>query len=242
MKRFYQIFILSGFLFLAACQAIDHKNPYDLDIMYQPLEYMAVADKNDSMVMVDLEEFIPGIQLDIRYSTKNNFTGEKIYKKPKAYLRLPAAEALKKVQVELNNEGLGLKVLDAYRPYAATLTFYEVYNDTIFVAAPWKGSRHNRGCAVDVSLVDIDTGKELPMPTAFDDFSEKAAPDYMNLPDTVIKNRRILISIMKKHGFTVYPHEWWHFDFIGWENYQLMNLSFDELEKTKHKLEFFRYN
>lgn len=242
MKRFYKILILSGFLFFVACQAIDHKNPYDLDIMYQPLEYMAVADKNDSMVMIDLEEFIPGIKLDIRYATKNNFIGEKIYKHPKAYLRLPAARALKNVQKDLNENGLGLKILDAYRPYAATLKFYEVYPDTMFVAAPWRGSRHNRGCAVDVSLVDLESGNELMMPTAFDDFSEKAAPDYMDLQDTVIRNREILISIMKKHGFKVYPYEWWHFDFKGWENYQLMDLSFDELEKTKHKLEFFRYN
>ncbi len=112
--------------------------------------------------------------LDIRYASNNNFTGEVIYNQPKAFVRLPVAKALQEVQSELNSMGLGLKIFDAYRPYAATLRFYEVYPDTMFVAAPWHGSRHNRGCAVDVSLVDLESGNELQMPSAFDDFSEKA--------------------------------------------------------------------
>jgi D-alanyl-D-alanine dipeptidase len=98
------------------------------------------------------------------------------------------------------------------------------------VAAPWHGSRHNRGAAVDITLVDLKTGKELPMPTAFDDFTEKAAPDYPHLPDEVIRNRNLLITTMQQFGFSVYPHEWWHFDYIGWKKFPLMDLSFDELE------------
>jgi D-alanyl-D-alanine dipeptidase len=122
-----------------------------------------------------------------------------------------------------------LKVIDAYRPYKATVYFYEKVRDSVFVSVPWKGSRHNRGCAVDVSIVTFKTGKEIEMPTGFDDFSVKAHPDYMKLSGKVLKNRSQLITIMKKHGFTVYPAEWWHFDYQGWEKYALMDVSFESL-------------
>ena len=126
---------------------------------------------------------------------------------------------------------MGLLIFDAYRPYSATVRFYEIYNDTSYVASPWKGSRHNRGAAVDVSLIDFETGEELQMPTGYDNFSEAAHPDYGNLPENVLKNREILINEMQNHGFRVYPYEWWHFDFIGWEAYDLMDLSFEDLKK-----------
>lgn len=183
--------------------------------------------------MVDLSLFVKGITLDVRYATTNNFTGEQIYEAPLAFVRQPVAEALKNVSEELALYGLGIKVFDAYRPYSATLKFYEVMKgDTNFVAAPWKGSRHNRGCAVDVTLIDINTGVELPMPTAFDDFTEKAAVDYPDLPDELLKNRKLLIDIMTKYGFETYAWEWWHYDFSGWENFDLMDISFESLHKT----------
>jgi D-alanyl-D-alanine dipeptidase len=98
---------------------------------------------------------------------------------------------------------------------------------------PPHGSRHNRGAAVDITLVNLKTGKELPMPTTFDDFSEKAATDYPYLPDELIQNRKLLITTMQRFGFSVYQHEWWHFDYIGWEKFPLMDISFDELEYTQ---------
>jgi D-alanyl-D-alanine dipeptidase len=110
--------------------------------------------------------------------------------------------------------------------------FYEVYPDTNFVAAPWKGSVHNRGCAVDLTLVILQTGKQLEMPTPFDDFTEKAAHSYMNLPDQVLKNRQILKDIMTKHGFLIYEAEWWHYDFKDWKSYKLMDISFEELNSN----------
>jgi len=179
--------------------------------------------------LVEIIDFVPGIKLDIRYATKNNFTGEVIYNSPKAFARQPVAKALSIVQKSLRKQGLGLVVFDAYRPYSATVKFYEIYKDTNYVASPWSGSRHNRGAAVDVSLIDLNTGEELQMPTAFDDFTETAHPNYNNLPSNVIKNREILKTIMQNHGFRVYPYEWWHYDFIGWEVYDLMDIPFEDL-------------
>jgi D-alanyl-D-alanine dipeptidase len=156
-----------------------------------------------------------------------------IYKAPKAFLRSPVAAALKKVQDSLAFYKAGLKIWDAYRPYAASIRFFEVYPDTNFVANPRYGSRHNRGCAVDLTLVERVSGKELPMPTPFDDFTPKAHPAYASLPDTVLSNRALLFGIMAHFGFTPIESEWWHFDYKDWKSYPLMDLTFEELDKTK---------
>ncbi len=204
-------------------------NPYGLNLIDKIESYKQSISKNADMELIDLEKLIPGIKLDIRYATKNNFTGEIIYTIAKAFARKPVALALKKVQDSLAFHNLGLRIYDAYRPYSATLKFYEVYPDTNFVANPKYGSRHNRGCAIDLTLIDLNTNQEIPMPSEFDDFSEKAHPDYMDLTPEVIENRTFLFNIMSHFGFTHYPTEWWHFDFSGWENYPLMDLSFEEL-------------
>ncbi len=196
-------------------------------------DYNITVEENPNNELVDLENFVPGIILDIRYATTNNFTKQQVYKQPKAFVRWPVAQSLKFVQEELIKRNLALKIFDAYRPYSATVLFYEIYKDTTFVASPWSGSRHNRGAAVDVSIVDIETGLEIQMPTGFDDFTEVASPNYMDLPDNVLENRELLITVMKKHGFRVYQSEWWHFDFMGWEGFPLMDLSFEELEKKE---------
>lgn len=187
-----------------------------------------IADKSD-MELINLEKAIPGIVLDIRYATKNNFTGEVIYTLPRAYVRKPVANALKEVQKTLASRDLSLKVYDAYRPYAATVKFYEVYPNTDFVADPRYGSRHNRGCAVDVSLVRLSTGEEIAMPSGFDEFSERANPAFMGLSEDVMANRQLLFDVMAQHGFAHFPTEWWHFDFQGWEDYPIMDLSFEKL-------------
>ncbi len=191
--------------------------------------YRAQAAANPDLELVDLEAVIPGIVLDIRYAGPDNFTGEIIYTSPKAFARRPVAAALQRVQTELAELNLGLKIYDAYRPYAATVRFYEVYPDPDFVADPRYGSRHNRGCAVDVTLVNLDSGLEIPMPTDYDEFTERAHPEYADLPEEVIRNRQLLFDIMARHGFSHYPTEWWHFDFHGWEDYPLMDLSFEQL-------------
>nr|WP_319512309.1 M15 family metallopeptidase [uncultured Draconibacterium sp.] len=207
----------------------EHKNPYNLSLVNSVKEYKKQVNKDATMELVDLEKVIDNVVLDIRYATANNFTGEVIYQSPKAYARKPVAAALQLVQDSLAGLNLGLKVYDAYRPYAATVRFYEVYPDTDFVADPKKGSRHNRGCAVDVSLVNLATKQELVMPTAFDDFSEKAHSTYIDLPEPALQNRAILIGVMSHFGFSVISTEWWHYDFNGWEKFPLMDLSFEEL-------------
>src|ERR1700722_7624500 len=131
--------------------------------------------------LVEIKKYIPDIVLDIRYATTNNFTHQRMYGQAKAFARLPVVLALKQVQADLKKQGLGLKIYDAYRPYAITVKFYEVAHDTNFVADPRKGSKHNRGCAIDLSVINLKTGKELDMPTGFDSFSKQAASDYAAL-------------------------------------------------------------
>lgn len=185
---------------------------------------------NAAKELIDLETFIPDLVLDIRYATKNNFTNEKIYNLAKAYARRPVAESLKKAQTELTLIGLGIKVFDAYRPYKATVKFYEVYHDTTYVASPYRGSRHNRGCAVDMTLINLKTGKELKMPTEYDSFQKAAWPSTPVKDPEIKKNRELIIRTMQKYGFKVNSSEWWHFDFVGWKNYEVLDIDFEELE------------
>ena len=180
--------------------------------------------------LVEIKKYIPAIVLDIRYATTNNFTHQKMYNEAKAFARLPVVMALKQVEADLNKKGLGLKIYDAYRPYAITVKFYEVAHDTNFVADPRKGSKHNRGCAIDLSVIDLKTGKELDMPTGFDSFSKQAASDYAALPPQEIADRAILKDAMEAHGFHEIPTEWWHFDFNGWSNYPLLDIPFSDIK------------
>jgi len=205
-------------------------NPYGLEIIANTNDYLETVEADSSNLLVNLETYIPNIVMDIRYATDNNFTGTTIYTAPKAWLRKEAADSLLKIQNILNEQGLGIKVFDAYRPYAATLYFYEVYKDTTFVAAPWEGSIHNRGGAIDLTLVNLETGQELEMPTSFDEFSEKAAHSYSDLPENVIANREKLLQIMTNNGFTMYENEWWHYNIKGRDKYALLDISFEELE------------
>jgi D-alanyl-D-alanine dipeptidase len=172
--------LLLAILILSCSSVKDPKNPYGLDIISEGSDYLESVAANPDNELVDLADFIPNVVIDIRYADTNNFTGKKIYTDARAFARKSVAEALLQIQQVLAKDSLGLKIYDAYRPYSATLYFYEVYGDTTFVAAPWKGSIHNRGCAVDVSLVDLRTGKELNMPTPFDEFSERASLNYKN--------------------------------------------------------------
>jgi zinc D-Ala-D-Ala dipeptidase len=188
--------------------------------------YMQSVKDNPLKELINLETYIPGIALDIRYATTNNFTGERIYDEAKAYARKPVADALKRIQADLSKEGLGLKIFDAYRPYRATVKFYEVYHDTTYVASPYRGSRHNRGCAVDLTLIDLKTGRELKMPTGYDAFTRDAWPSSPVTDPVARKNRQLLIAAMENHGFRVNSSEWWHFDFQGWKNYEVLDIEF----------------
>lgn len=206
-------------------------NPYGLYIVSDVAGYQRQAAADPEFELVSLKEAIPGVVYDIRYATADNFMNEPMYDRPAAYLRKPAARALGLVQAELKKKGLGLKIYDAYRPYSVTVAFYEQARDTVFVASPRRGSRHNRGCAVDLTIIDLATGKELPMPTPYDDFTEKAHISYANLPEQVIRNRDLLKNLMVRFGFDIYADEWWHFDFRDWNKFPLMDISFDQLQQ-----------
>ena len=194
-------------------------------------EYQTTIKNSPSRELVNLKEFIPGILLDIRYATTNNFMHEKIYNLARAYARKPVAEALKKAQADFNKHGVAIKIHDAYRPYRATVKFYELYHDTTYVASPYRGSRHNRGCALDMTIYDLKTGKELVMPTEYDSFKKEAWPSTPVKDPLIKKNRDLIIAVMERNGFKVNATEWWHFDFVGWEKFEVMDIEFEELEK-----------
>jgi D-alanyl-D-alanine dipeptidase len=147
----------------------------------------------------------------------------------KVFLRRPAAIALHDVERELAREGLGLKIFDGYRPYRVTVRMWKPIRNPDFVADPAKGSRHNRGAAVDLTLIDLRTGRELAMPTGYDAFTVKARQDYNDLPAEAIANRARLRDVMTRHGFDPLPSEWWHFDFRGWEKFELLDLPLEKL-------------
>ncbi len=202
-----------------------------LHICMDTLVYYQKVNENERHRLIDLKKLIPDLVLDIRYAGTNNFNKEPFYSEAAAFLRLPAALALARVQQELKQKGLSLIIYDAYRPYSVTCAIYNKVKDTNYAAPPWTGSRHNRACAIDLSMVRISDGKELSMPTPFDEFSPKASPTYANLPDSVKANRDFLINLMAKYGFSVYSSEWWHFDYKDWKEFPLMDLSFDQLRR-----------
>ncbi len=192
-------------------------------------QYLASVKSNPNNELVEIKKAIPNIRLDIRYATRNNFMQQVMYKQARAFARKPVVEALKKIQKELNKKGYGLKIFDGYRPYAITVEFYKKASDKNFVANPAKGSKHNRGCAVDLTLINLKTGKELVMPTTYDSFSAAAAAKYEKVSPEARKNRDFLIAIMGKYSMNVLENEWWHYDFSGWRGYDLMDIPFEKL-------------
>lgn len=183
--------------------------------------------------LVELITLDPSIKLDIRYATDNNFVGKKVYPEARAFLQKPAAKALVKVHQKLKKQGLGLVIFDGYRPWSITKLFWEVTSEDKrkFVANPAKGSKHNRGCAVDLSVFDLKTGQLIDMPSGYDEFTERASPDYAGGTEKERANRDMLRRLMEDAGFTVNPNEWWHFDFKDWEKYAIYDISFTEAEK-----------
>jgi|SRR5579883_1924685 len=186
----------------------------------------SVQSKND---LVDLQKIIPGIALDIRYATTNNFTGQKLYPMARCCLRREAAESLKQVQGDLRSMGLALKIFDGYRPLSVQKKMWALVPNEDYVANPAKGSRHNRGAAVDVTLIRLD-GEELSMPTPFDDFTARAHRDYTNLPAEVLQNRALLQRVMEAHDFHGLRTEWWHFDFKNWQDYPIMDVDYSQIK------------
>jgi CubicO group peptidase (beta-lactamase class C family)/D-alanyl-D-alanine dipeptidase len=185
--------------------------------------------------LLDVTTLAPTIKLDLRYATDNNFLSTPLYPtSAKAYLQKPAAEALAAANKRLSRMGYGLLIHDAYRPWHVTKMFWDATPEKLrhFVADPAKGSRHNRGCAVDLTLYDLRTGKPVEMVSGFDEFSDRAYPNYMCGTSRQRWHRDTLRQAMEASGFTVIETEWWHFDYKDWREYGILNKTFEELARA----------
>ncbi len=188
--------------------------------------------KSTEHKLIELKTIDPSLKLDIRYATKNNFLGRPVYKEAKAFLQEEVAEELVKINNSFKKDGYGILVFDGYRPWSITKIFWDEtpIEKRKFVADPKKGSIHNRGCAVDLSLYDLKTGKEIKMPCEYDEFSERAYPSYSGGTKEESKMRDYLIHKMQESMlFSVHSNEWWHFDYRNCDKYPILDLSFDEL-------------
>jgi beta-lactamase class D/D-alanyl-D-alanine dipeptidase len=197
--------------------------------------------KEENKREADLVELITldkTLKLDIRYARTDNFVGKVVYPEARAFMQRPAAEALVRVHRKLKRQNLGLAIFDGYRPWSVTKLFWDVTSEDKrkFVANPQVGSRHNRGCAVDLSIFDLKTGKLVEMPTDFDDFTDKASPNYDGASKTQKKNRDLLRRMMEAEGFTVNKNEWWHFDYKDWENYAIYDIAFSQIGDVDVKI------
>ncbi|MGB7437100.1 MAG: M15 family metallopeptidase [Candidatus Acidiferrum sp.] len=181
--------------------------------------------------LVELVALDSAIRLDIRYAQSNNFLGTPVYTQARAFMQRPAAEALVRALHKLQPLGYGLLIHDGYRPWYVTKIFWDVTppKDHIFVADPEKGSRHNRGCAVDLTLYDLATGKLVEMPGLYDEMSPRSYPDFPGGTSLQRWNRELLRRAMESEGFTVNEDEWWHFDYKDWKHYPILNVPFEKL-------------
>jgi zinc D-Ala-D-Ala dipeptidase len=185
--------------------------------------------------LVELVTLDRTMRLDIRYATADNLAGRPVYPEARAFLQRPAAEALVRVSAALRRQGYGLLIFDGYRPWSVTKIFWDVTppEKREFVADPAKGSKHNRGCAVDLSLYSLGTGREVPMPSAYDEMSPRAYPTYEGGTTGEREARDALRRAMEAEGFTVEPNEWWHFNYRDWARYPVLNLQFSEIAPAR---------
>ena len=182
--------------------------------------------------LVELVKLDPTIKLDIRYAGSNNFLGKPVYKEARAFLQRPAAEALLAAHKDLARAGYGLMIHDGYRPWAITKSFWDMTTgfQREFVADPKTGSKHNRGCAVDLTMYDLATGTVVEMPGGYDEMTPRSYPDYPGGPPEARAKRDLLRKAMESHGFTVESNEWWHFNFRDWPLYPILDIAFGEIK------------
>jgi D-alanyl-D-alanine dipeptidase len=178
--------------------------------------------------LVELISLDSGLRLDIRYATSNNFVGHPVYSEARAFLQKPAAQALVRVHRKLGAQGYGLMIYDGYRPWSVTRLFWDAVSGPKrqFVADPALGSRHNRGCAVDLTLYELTTGQAVTMPTDYDEMTERAYSDYPGATPESSALREILKTAMASEGFIVHPREWWHYDYRDWQSYEILDVPF----------------
>ncbi len=185
--------------------------------------------------LIEIPNLDPSIRLDIRYATENNFVRKAVYPEARAFLQAPAARALVRAHRALRKHGYGLVLFDAYRPWSVTKLFWDMTpkSKRIFVANPAKGSKHNRGCAVDVSLYDLVTGQEHDLGTPYDETTERAYVTWEKCPPISKGRRELLREIMENEGFFVNPWEWWHFDYKDWTSYAILDIPFSKLHRAQ---------
>ena len=194
--------------------------------------YRQKLEADSSQKMVELKSLLPDLVYDLRYATNKNFTHQQLYTIGQAtFLRIIPAQALVKVQAELNSKGYCLKILDAYRPYHITQKMWELVHDERYVANPEKGSGHNRGLAVDLTVIDLRTGVELNMGTGFDNFTDTAHHSFKNLPDSILQNRMLLKETMVRQGFNSLETEWWHYSWPNNRKYDVLDIDFKKLRR-----------
>jgi zinc D-Ala-D-Ala dipeptidase len=234
-KRFYINHLVSLiFLIILFVQAKAQDSNYTRPVVTGKYDdYKKQVAKDSSKKMVELKSMIPGIAYDLRYASTNNFMRRLMYPActNSTFLRMPSAAALLNVQKELNESGWGLKIYDAYRPYSVTVKFWELVKDERYVANPSKGSGHNRGTTVDLTIINLKTGKELNMGTDFDNFSDTAHHSFTQLPEEVLQNRILLKSTMEKYEFKAYNEEWWHYSLAGAGRFELLDIEFRKLKR-----------
>jgi len=207
-------------------------NQYGLLVIKTRGQLLQHCKDSPGKAMADLRKNIPALVTSLRYASTDNFMHMKLYPPVKTtYLRKAAADSLLAVQQELKLLGLGLKIFDAYRPYSVTEKMWEPIKDERYVADPKKGSGHNRGIAVDLTIIKLAGAEELEMGTGFDNFSDTAHHAFRQLPPAVLQNRQLLKSVMEKHGFKALETEWWHYYLPNAKDFELLDISFAELEK-----------
>jgi zinc D-Ala-D-Ala dipeptidase len=227
-----------GLVFILSTVALHTLRAQDTTLSSPPVtekwkHYKKQVRIDENKTMIELKTKISSIVYDLRYATTNNFMNRLMYPENTAitFLRVPVADSLAKVQQELHAMGLGLKIFDAYRPYSVTVKFWELVKDERYVANPAKGSGHNRGIAVDLTIIDLKTGKELDMGTGFDNFTDTAHHTFTSLPEEVLHNRLLLKSTMEKYGFIALESEWWHYYLANGNTFELLDIEFKKLKK-----------
>jgi D-alanyl-D-alanine dipeptidase len=227
MQKIQLLVILLGFFTSTYSQQIDFKTIKNIKSLD------SVHSLNNEIELIEVGKRIKNPNLDLRYATKNNFTKQRMYPAStrKTYLLKPALDALQRALADFEKAGYGIKIFDAYRPYAVTVHFWELIHDERYVANPKNGSGHNKGIAIDLTLVNLSSGEELPMGTGFDNFTDSAHHSFTQLSKTILSNRNLLKSTMEKHGFVALESEWWHYSLPNPKQYPVLDISFKELRK-----------
>ena len=220
-------------LVLPSCAQPLKTSSYGVRYIASEKSYKQTLTLDSNKKMLELKQLIPDLIYELHYASNDNFVKQTLYSANTdfTFLRLLASKALQKIQKELNEKGMGLKIFDSYRPYSVTVKFWELIKDERYVANPAKGSGHNRGLAVDLTIVNLKTGVELDMGTGFDNFTDTAHHSFTQLSITVLQNRKLLKDVMLKYGFNLLETECWHYYWPNDRNYEVLDLDFKKLKK-----------